>query len=203
MVQTPVRSLTFEEFLEACPADGKRYELIDGQIIELMATREHDDIAEFLQLAMQVEKNRLKLNYRITTKATVKTLRADGEIRGRTPDVSVVDKAIWDSEPKSYSAMDKALQLAVEVVSPGNLHEDYLHKLAEYELKGIPEYWIVDHLAVGASRYIGSPKQPTILIFTLVDGEYQVATYRGDDALISATFPELRLTAAQVFNPDL
>jgi Uma2 family endonuclease len=74
VVQTPVRSLTFEEFLEACPADGKRYELIDGQIVELIATREHDDIAEFLQLAMQAEKDRLKLNYRVTTKATVKTL---------------------------------------------------------------------------------------------------------------------------------
>ena len=203
MVHPPVKHLTFEEFLDACPADGKRYELLDGQIVELMATREHDDIAEFLQLFMQAEKDRLKLNYRVTTKATLKTLRVDGEVRGRTPDVSVVDKEVWDSAPKSYSAMDDAIQLAVEVVSPGNYHEDYLHKLAEYELKGIPEYWIVDHLAVGAARYIGNPKQPTILIFTLVEGEYQVKSYRGRDRLISVTFPELKLTAEQVFNPVL
>ncbi len=203
MVQTPVKHLTFEEFLDACPADGKRYELIDGQIVELMATRQHDDIAEFLQLSMQAEKDRLNLNYRVTTKATLKTLRADGEVRGRTPDVSVVDKDIWDSDPKSYSAMDDAIELAVEVVSPGNYHEDYLHKLAEYELKGVPEYWIVDYLAVGAARYIGHPKQPTILIFTLVDGEYQVESYRGLDLLNSSTFPELNLTAEQVFNPVL
>jgi len=35
-----------------------------------------------------------------------------------------------------------------------------LKKLADYEALGIVEYWIVDYLALGASRYTGKPKQP-------------------------------------------
>ncbi|MGK7928915.1 MAG: hypothetical protein AB4290_27375 [Spirulina sp.] len=38
IIPTQTRSLSFEEFLQLCPEDGKRYELIDGQIIEKMAT---------------------------------------------------------------------------------------------------------------------------------------------------------------------
>ena len=76
---------------------------------------------------------------------------------------------------------------------------DYLRKLADYEMLGIPEYWIVDYLGLGATRYIGRPKQPTISVYQLVEGEYQVNQFRGAEQVISPTFPELALTAAQVF----
>lgn len=64
---------------------------------------------------------------------------------------------------------------------------------------GVPEYWIVDYLALGGRRYIGNPKQPTISVYYLVDGEYQVNLFRGSDHIISPTFPELNLTAEQIF----
>jgi len=70
--------------------------------------------------------------------------------------------------------------------------------LADYEALGIPEYWVVDYAALGASRYIGQPKQPT-LSFALVDGEYQVSQVRQADLILSPTFPEIRLTAEQIF----
>ncbi|MUL36975.1 hypothetical protein BWI75_11615 [Gloeocapsopsis sp. AAB1 = 1H9] len=47
--------------------------------------------------------------------------------------------------------------LVVEIIST-NWRDDYLKKLADYEVLGIPEYWIVDYLALGAARYIGTPK---------------------------------------------
>ena len=47
----PDQGLTFEEFLETCPEDG-RYELIDGRLVspvtQTLATRLHDDIADFI-----------------------------------------------------------------------------------------------------------------------------------------------------------
>jgi Uma2 family endonuclease len=64
---------------------------------------------------------------------------------------------------------------------------------------GIPEYWIVDYLGLGGRRYIGSPKQPTISVYQLIDEEYEVQQYRDSDRLISAVFPELNLTASQIF----
>jgi Uma2 family endonuclease len=42
---------------------------------------------------------------------------------------------------------------------------------------GIAEYWIVDFRALGARRFIGSPKTPTLSVYTLVDGEYQVSQF--------------------------
>lgn len=73
-----------------------------------------------------------------------------------------------------------------------------MKKLADYEALGIPEYWIVDYLALGAARYIGPPKRPTVSVYQLVDGEYQVSQFRGAECIISHTFPNLVLTVEQI-----
>ena len=57
----------------------------------------------------------------------------------------------------------------------------------------------MDYLAIGSRTFLGNPKQPTIFIYQLVEGEYQVQALRGSDRIISATFPELELTCEQVF----
>jgi Uma2 family endonuclease len=48
---------------------------------------------------------------------------------------------------------------------------------------GVQEYWIADYLGLGAVRLIGSPKQPTLTVCRLVDGEYEVRLLRGAIAL--------------------
>jgi len=82
-----------------------------------------------------------------------------------------------------------SIKLAVEVVST-NWETDYARKVEEYALLGIPEYWIVD------------PVAQVITICTLIEGRYQDREFRGDESLVSATFTELSLTAAQVLNPS-
>ncbi|GAB1540383.1 hypothetical protein NUACC21_30520 [Scytonema sp. NUACC21] len=78
--------------------------------------------------------------------------------------------------------------------------DDYLKKFADYEEMGIPEYWIADYPALGGKLFIGNPKQPTLSIYELIEGEYQrVTQFRGDDRIISPTFPELNLTVRQIF----
>jgi len=98
--------------------------------------------------------------------------------------------------------MGSSVCLAVEVVST-NWQADYLTKLRDYEEMGILEYWIVDYLGLGGRRYIGNPKQPTLSVYQLVDGEYDLAQFRGDDKIESAAFPELNLTAQQVFEAGI
>ena len=78
---------------------------------------------------------------------------------------------------RAYTALEEPIQLAVEVAST-NWRDDYLYKLSEYESLGIAEYWIVDYLALGAARYIGSPKTPTVSIYSLVGEEYQLQQFR-------------------------
>ncbi|MEO1209541.1 MAG: Uma2 family endonuclease [Cyanobacteria bacterium J06638_20] len=198
MTPAIAQPLSFLTFLETMPEDGNRYELVNGERVQLMATRAHDDVADFIYDEFRDQVKRGHLNYKISRFTSVKTTRDDGLVQGRTPDVSVIDKAIWQADPKASAALDEPIQLAVEV-SPTNWRDDYLYKLAEYESLGILEYWIVDYLALGAVRYIGSPKTPTISVYTLENGEYQLQQFRGDDLIISMTFPELKLTADTIF----
>lgn len=111
----------------------------------------------------------------------------------------MIDRALWNADLKAYRALEEPVQLAVEVTST-NWRDDYLYKLAEYEALGIYEYWIVDYLALGAARYTGSPKTPTISIYQLVDGEYQLQQFKGTSVLVSPTFPQLQLTAQSIFD---
>jgi Uma2 family endonuclease len=57
----------------------------------------------------------------------------------------------------------------------------------------------VDYAALGGRNFIGNPKQPTISVCNLVDGEYQISKFRDNERIISQTFPELNLTANQIF----
>lgn len=198
MTQAIAPPLSFLDFLKTLPEDGNRYELVNGERIQLMATRAHDDVADFLYDTFRDEVKRGQLRYKISRFASVKTRRDDGLVQGRTPDVSVIDKTVWTADPKAYAALEDPIQLAVEVCST-NWRDDYLYKLAEYEALGILEYWIVDYLAIGATRYIGSPKTPTISIYTLDNGEYQLQQFRGSDRIVSATFPELSVKAEAIF----
>ncbi|MBE9137471.1 Uma2 family endonuclease [Nodosilinea sp. LEGE 07088] len=198
MTQAIAPPLSFLNFLETTPEDGNRYELVNGERVQLMATRAHDDVADFIYDAFRDQVERDHLNYKVSRFASVKTRRDDGLVQGRTPDVSVIDKDVWAADPKAYAALEEPIQLAVEVSST-NWRDDYLYKLAEYEALGILEYWIVDYLAVGAIRYIGSPKTPTVSVYTLINSEYQLQQFRGGDRILSMTFPDLAVTAAEIF----
>jgi Uma2 family endonuclease len=200
MIQATVsKRLTFEEFLEWYP-DGKgRYELHNGVIVEMLPTGDHEEVTAFLNLELNVEINRLKLPYFIPRTYLVKS---PNWASGYQPDVMILDREALADEPlwKKVSTLSsgKSVKLAVEVVST-NWRDDYLTKLREYEEIGIPEYWIVDFLALGGTRYIGSPKQATLWIYQLVEGEYQVKQFTQKDVIFSPTFPELNLTASQIF----
>ncbi|MEO0686786.1 MAG: Uma2 family endonuclease, partial [Cyanobacteria bacterium J06649_11] len=78
--------------------------------------------------------------------------------------------------------------------------DDYYTKFGNYQAMKIPEYWIVDYAALGGKKFIGNPKQPTFFVCELIDDEYQMTAFRGDERIISPTFPELNLTAQQVFD---
>lgn len=89
--------------------------------------------------------------------------------------------------------------MVVEVVST-NWEDDYVDKLEEYQRLKIPEYWIVDYLAVASRSYLGNPKQPTIFVYCLDEnGVYQMNAYREGDRIISPTFPELQTTVSEIF----
>ena len=198
MTQALPKPITFAEFLEWKPEVG-RYELHNGGIFEMQPTGEHEEVTGFLARKLTVEFDRLNLPYFIPNQALVKPPEKDS---GYLPDVLILNRpnlaseALW--EKSSTVTQGATIPLVIEVVST-NWRDDYLLKVAEYEQIGIPEYWIVDFAALGGRRFIGNPKQPTISVYQLVDDEYQISQFRGGEHIISSTFPELNLTASQIF----
>ena len=192
------QKLTFEQFIKQEVDEECRYELVNGEVVRILPTRKHDNIADFIVRQFDREVERLGLNYRVSGRIVIRTLTPEGKEQGRHPDVSVVDRTIWESNLAAYSALIEPLQLAVEVVST-NWEDDYVDKLDEYQRLGISEYWIVDYWALGSRNYLGNPKVPTILVYLLDEnGVYQCNHYRGNDRIVSRTFPELMLTVEQI-----
>ena len=194
-----IAKITFDQFLVKCPEDGL-YELINGEIVEIISTRNHIDVADYIRDSFHTQIKNLSLNYVVTSKTAIRTLTQAGVEQGRRPDVSVIDRDLWRSNRSAYAALREPIQLAVEVTST-NWDDDYIDKLDEYQRLKIPEYWIVDYLAIGNREFLGNPKVPTIFVHLLnADGNYQTTAFKGSERIVSRTFPELRLTAEQVMN---
>ncbi|MFM6039126.1 MAG: Uma2 family endonuclease [Sphaerospermopsis kisseleviana] len=201
MIQTLSKVITFEEFVAWLPENsGVRYELHNGNIIEMsQPTGDHEEVKSFLGVEIPFEIKRLGLPYGIPNQVIV---RPDGKDSGYFPDSLVlnrenlVNEKLWKKE--SIVSQGASIPLVIEIVST-NWRDDYHLKYADYEEMGIPEYWIVDYAALGGRNFIGNPKQPTISVCNLVDGEYQISKFQNNDIVISQTFTEFNLTANQIF----
>ncbi len=150
MTTTTAKKLTFEEFLEQYPDGLGIYELVNGQIVQVEPTRAHKNVARYLVKSFDREIERLGLDYIVDKDIVVKTVTNFLKEQGRNPDVSVVSASKWNSNVMAYGALTEPIQLAVEVVST-NWEDDYVDKLDEYQRLGIPEYWIVDYLALSVA----------------------------------------------------
>ncbi|MFZ1024885.1 MAG: Uma2 family endonuclease [Limnoraphis robusta] len=201
MTQAISKLMSFDEFIEWKP-ENRRYELHNGVVFEMQPTGKHEEIVEFLQTELILETRRLQLPYRFLKNAMVKSYRQE---TGYLPDILVVNRDALAEEPlwekTSTITQGSSIPLIVEVVST-NWRDDYAHKMIDYEALGIPEYWIVDYLGLGGRRYIGSPKQPTLSVYQLVEGEYKIQLFRDSERVESAVFPELNLTAKQIFEGE-
>jgi Uma2 family endonuclease len=200
MTQAISKLMSFDEFLEWKPKNG-RYELHNSVMVEMPnPTGKHSAIAGFQAIELGLEIRRLQLPYFIPKECTIKF----NDNSGYAPDVIVLDKQAVEAnesrwQRESVITQGNSVKLVIEVVST-NWRDDYAHKMIDYEALGIPEYWIVDYFGLGGSRYIGYPKQPTLSVYQLVDGEYQIKLFRGEERIESVVFPELNLTAKQIFN---
>jgi len=202
MIQQVIpKTVTFDQFIVWYPENSEHhYELHNGVIIEMpKATGKHSKLTGFLILKVGIEIDRLNLPYFIPKESIIKSIRSDS---GYEPDMIVLDEQTIGDDPRwereSIITKGTSVRLIVEVVST-NWHNDYALKLEEYEALGIQEYWIVDYLGLGGRQFIGNPKRPTFSVYKLVEGEYQIQQFKGSDRIISPIFPELELTAEQVF----
>ncbi|MGJ3247540.1 MAG: Uma2 family endonuclease [Elainellaceae cyanobacterium] len=182
--------LTFEDYLAYDDGTDTRYELVDGELVEMPP--ESDDNSElarflFVQLLKHVPFQRIAYK---ETEIEVSGRRATC----RLPDLMVhseESKAALVGKPRGTITRDMPPPaLVIEVVSPGayNRARDYRHKHTEYAARCIGEYWIVD------------PQDQHVTLCKWVDGAYEDTVFKGGDRLDSDVLPNFDLTVKQLFS---
>jgi Uma2 family endonuclease len=94
---TTTYKLTFEQFLAQYPEGEGKFELVNGEIVKVEATRAHKNVSRFLMFAFNDEIKRLELDYIVDQDIVIQTVNSAGEEQGRIPDVSVVKGSIWNA----------------------------------------------------------------------------------------------------------
>ncbi len=185
------RRMTLKEYLTYDDGTDTQYELENGVLVPMgTESTGNTSIATLLMFAFGA----LGIPYYcLATKHKI-------EVRGdyatsRYPDLTVHSSesyaAIDGRKEACVELTDPSPMLVIEVVSPGtestkNYKRDYQWKPREYADRGIAEFWQID------------TEREWVKVGTLVSGAYQFVTFRGEDAIVSPTFPELELTAAIV-----
>ncbi|ASC72650.1 hypothetical protein XM38_036080 [Halomicronema hongdechloris C2206] len=187
---TGTKLMTIEEYLRYDDGTDKRYELVNGELVEMPPESDRNARIALFLLAKLLPIVSIEL-IRNKTEIVVSGSRATT----RYPDLMVLTDELADAlqdAPRSTITLDMPPPaLVVEVVSAGkeNENRDYRYKRAEYAARGIAEYWIVD------------PIQAKVTVLQRVEGLYEESIYRGEQEIASPLFPQLKLTAAQVLQP--
>jgi Uma2 family endonuclease len=171
-----------EESYHALPAANRILELSDGKlVVPPMPTPEHQDIVLNIAVALRVFVRAHKLGKVAVAPLPVRLWA--GKVR--EPDVLVLLAAnLHHIQPQWWDALD----LAVEVVSPGTQKADREEKRHEYAQAGVREYWLVE------------PGARTVAVYTLAGDAYTLAaTYREGMAIESRVLAGLVLPVADVF----
>jgi Uma2 family endonuclease len=174
--------LTYKEY-EALPADGRRYEIHEG---ELSVTA-----------APSPDHQRILGNLNDIVRQHVKG-RALGEVFFAPIDCILAETTVvqpdlvyLDSRRLSIvgaRGLEGPPTLVVEVLSPATTLADRSTKLQLYARYGVPYYWIVD------------PDARSIEAYSLSEGGYQLAARAlGSEAAWLPPFPDLNLIPATLW----
>lgn len=180
--------LTFEEYLARYDSTDTRYELVNGEPIEMPPESDENlGIAKKLFLALIKH-----------VAAELVVWGTEVEVSGRRATCRIPDLLVHTEESKAALAGTKRATitrdmpspvLVIEVVSRGqvNRDRDYRYKYTEYAARGIAEYWIVD------------PEMQCITVCQWVNGLYENQRFAGADPIQSAVVPALVLNSSGHF----
>ncbi|MBF2028919.1 MAG: Uma2 family endonuclease [Oscillatoriales cyanobacterium C42_A2020_001] len=189
MSQETKPRMTFDDYLHYDDGTDKRYEFVDGELIEMPPESPlNSRIAIFLLL----ELGKIFPDERLCHKDTEIAISGN-QVQTRLPDLMLLTEelaAILGTCNRGTITLEMPPpELIIEVVSPGiaNENRDYRFKRSEYAARGVLEYWVIN------------PIERTITLFTLNEGFYDEAIYT-DNQLIESRIEGLRLTAAQILD---
>ncbi len=171
--------------LDACPDDGNRYELIEGEL--------------FVSRAPGIPHQRILLNLEIALSEYLKDNPIGILVPGAgavfsdydavIPDLVFVRNERWQ-DVTSGDKIIRAPDLVVEIISSGteNRRRDLSVKRQLYAKYGVKEYWIVE------------PENRSVLIFRLQEQRLtEISNLKRDNEVTSPMLPGFQLNVNVIF----
>jgi len=181
-MKTVQPTLTYPE-LRLMPDDGKRYELIDGEVsVSPSPSEKHQRISARLHLSTgnHVERNKLGRVYYAPFDVVF------SEKTALQPDLLFVSSARLGIIGPEYIIGPP--DLVVEILSPHRTSYDRVTKLEQYALYRVGEYWIIDLMA------------ETIEVYILTGERYELrATLGLDQSVTTPLLPGWQLAVRDLF----
>jgi len=151
-----LRPLTYEDLVQI-PEDGKRYEIIGGELVVTAApVKKHQKLSYRLSRVIgdHVDERRLGELYYAPVDVRLST---NGIVQ---PDLLFIRRDRLDIYLPS-GLVEGAPDLVVEILSPSTRGVDLVRKAALYAREGVPEYWVAD------------PDAPALTVYALREGRYE------------------------------
>jgi Uma2 family endonuclease len=181
-MKTAQPTLTYPE-LRLMPDDGKRYELVEGEVFVSPSPSERHQrtLARlFLSLGGYVERKKLGRVYFAPFDVVF------SEKTALQPDLLFVSSARLGIIGPEY--IIGAPDLVVEILSPHRTSYDRVTKLEQYALYRVGEYWIIDLMA------------ETIEVYMLTGKRYELrATLGLDQSVTTPLLPGWQLAVRDLF----
>ncbi len=179
MVHTAKTPITLQDFL-ASPEVGNRCELIDGEIIPKVAPKRfHSKTQRSLLRYLEAwgdSKGEVGVEWAVQ-------LTRQGKDWVPVPDLSFVYAERLPAD-LGDEACPVPVDLAVEIISPEQTFGAMAEKATDYLAAGVVRVWVVD------------PRAQTVTVF---EPDALPTTYRDNLAITDPHFPDLTVTAHQIF----
>jgi Uma2 family endonuclease len=173
-IATSPQTWTDQDWI-ALPKEGHRYELVDGQVVDMgNSGMEHGYLACVLVAALMnwVRSRRLGA---ICDSSTAFTL---GNGNRRSPDIAFIDRSRLQGlsrPPRGY--FEGAPDLVVEILSPGNTVDEMHQKIVEYFAHGTRLLWKIDPNERCILVYHGPEPDRLLRVGDLLEGEDVVSGF--------------------------
>jgi Uma2 family endonuclease len=155
--------------LEAMPDDGRRYELIDGELLVTPAPGwAHQEAAITLTVLL-----------REACPRDMRVLIAPFAVRPDMSNELQPDVLVARFADLTLKNLPKPPVLAVEVASPSSRLTDANLKRAVYARMGVESFWLVDP----------DPEQPSLTVFELAGADYRQVAHVVGDQVFTAERP--------------
>ncbi|MBI2875873.1 MAG: Uma2 family endonuclease [Candidatus Tectomicrobia bacterium] len=174
-----MKTLMTGEDLLRMPDEGKRYELVKGELIEMTPPGgEHGECTGriFRLLDEFVEEHELG---RVGVESGFYLSRDPDTVRG--PDAFFISKERLDADLEVVGYYEVVPDLVVEVVSPGDTFNEVMDKVNEYLEAGVRLVWIID------------TKCRLVVIYPGGQSLTEIETLTGRDVLPGFSVPVSRL----------